>query len=278
MSRVARRLSETGMYHIIFRGINRQNIFEEPVDYEKMKEILRRVKTEMEYEMYAYCLMTNHVHLFIKEKNVGEISKIMTKILSHYATWFNKKYDRSGALFSNRYKSEPVEDDRYFIGLTRYIHQNPVKAGMTKTVSGYYYSSYSEYVNSHEDLINIDFMLEMLHEDRDTAIKQFKEINSKQEKEVFEITDSRKNSTAIRRLIITESEGLEPEKIKALESNIRDALIRRLVLEKGISKSALGRATGISRSTIIRVCKNEMKQKMPRPQNVSQTELPAHLM
>ena len=73
----------------------------------------------MRFELYAYCFMTNHVHLFIKEQNVGEISKIMTKILSHYATWFNRKYQRIGALFANRYNSEPVEDERYYLSLIR---------------------------------------------------------------------------------------------------------------------------------------------------------------
>ena len=78
MSRQKRRLSKTGLYHIIFKGIGRQNIFEEASDYEKLVDIIKKVKLEMQFELYAYCFMTNHVHLFIKEKNVGEISKIMS--------------------------------------------------------------------------------------------------------------------------------------------------------------------------------------------------------
>ena len=66
MSRQARKLSQSGLYHIIFRGISRQNIFEEEHDYLKLKEIIKKVKTEMQFELYAYCFMTNHVHLFIK--------------------------------------------------------------------------------------------------------------------------------------------------------------------------------------------------------------------
>ena len=78
----------------------------------------------MECDIYAYCLMSNHVHLFLKEKCMGDISRIMHKILTHYARWYNIKYLRTGILFENRYKSEPIEDERYYLGLIRYIHQN----------------------------------------------------------------------------------------------------------------------------------------------------------
>ena len=79
MSRPARILSETGMYHIIFRGINRQYLFEEEKDYKKLIEIIKKVKEDKQFELYAYCLMTNHVHLFIKEKEAGDIKTIMHK-------------------------------------------------------------------------------------------------------------------------------------------------------------------------------------------------------
>jgi len=77
-----------------------------------MLEIIKQVKKEIEYDIYAYCLMKNHVHLFIKEKHVGDIIKVMSKILTQNAGWFNRKYLRSGILFGDRYKSEAIEDDR----------------------------------------------------------------------------------------------------------------------------------------------------------------------
>ena len=256
MSRQKRQLSQSGLYHIIFRGISRQNIFEEESDYVKLKEIIKKVIKETKAEIYAYCFMTNHVHLFLKENALGDISKIMTKILSHYATWFNIKYLRSGALFSNRYKSEPIEDERYYLGLIRYIHQNPLKAGMVKSIDEYPYSSYTEYIDEISDITNIDFTLDMLNENRDIAISQFKEFHESEEMEVYEISESNKRSSeAIRRIIMTEISGDEPWKIKKYNKGKRDALIKKLVLEKNISKSALERATGISRGTIIRICK-----------------------
>jgi len=256
VSRQRRRLSQSGLYHIIFKGISRQNIFEEEKDYFKLKEIMQKVKKEMNFDLYAYCFMTNHVHLFIKEKEVGDISKIMTKTLSHYATWFNIKYQRSGTLFCNRYKSEPVEDEAYYLGLIRYIHQNPAKAKMVSELSEYPYSSYVEYVRNNSDITDIDFTLDIINEkSRKEAINHFKEFHEIEETENFEITDSRKKSPeSIRRIIMSETSGDEPSMIKAYDKEKRNAVVRALIFEKGISKSALERATGISRGTIIRIC------------------------
>ena len=256
MSRQRRQLSQFGLYHIIFRGIGRQNIFEEKTDYEKLKEIVKKVKNEMNFEVYAYCFMTNHVHLFIKENNIGDISKIMTKILSHYATWFNIKYLRSGALFANRYKSEPVNDERYYLGLIRYIHQNPVKARITNKICDYPYSSYHEYASGKEDFTDTYLLLGMLNEDNEKARKEFIESNEIDDGEIFEISESRRKSPEyIRRIIMSEIGGKQPEMIKELDKLERNRLILKFVNEKGISKSALERATGISRGTIIRICK-----------------------
>jgi len=269
MSRQARKLSQTGLYHIIFKGIGSQNIFEAPADYKKLREILVRVKEETEFELYAYCFMTNHVHLVIKEKEIGEISKIMTKILSHYATWFNRKYEREGALFANRYKSEPVEDERYYFSLIRYVHQNPLKAGMVESIRKYPHSSYSEYAKNEGDITDIDFLLDMLDADRKNAVKQFVELNEITDKETYEISESRRPGSAqIRRMIMSHTEGVEPGAIKAMPKEIRDKIIKELVQEKHLSKSALERALGISRATITRIC--EGKKQIPVRKNVPQ--------
>ena len=128
MSRLARQISSTGLYHIIFRGVNKQHIFEEDADYLKLLGILKQLKTEMNFKIYVYCFMSNHVHILLHEKEMGQISLIMKRTLTKYARWFNIKYSRSGALIANRYKSQPVEVDPYFLNVVRYIHQNPLKA------------------------------------------------------------------------------------------------------------------------------------------------------
>lgn len=276
MSRQARVLSETGMYHIVFCGMGKQNIFKEAEDCEKLKEILEKVKYETGFSLYAYCFLPSRVHLFLKEQSFGTVSGIMAKILSRYAVWFNRKYDRSGALFADRYKSEPVEDEEYLIPLVRYIHQTSAKS----KVSGYVYSSYDEYLNGEETLTDTEFILEMINANRERAIEEFKEMSKVTEKEDFEISDSRRKTDGqIRRIIRSRLGGIEPEEIKSLGKAYRDDAIKRLITEAGISKSALERATGISRNTIIRVCLGK-KRKSTADGSSSRrnASLPAHLM
>src|SRR5665811_2065044 len=110
MPREARELSKSGIYHILMRGINRQNIFEDEEDCEKFTQTLYRYKEISKYEIYAYCLMGNHMNLLIKNGQES-LEQVMRRICGSYVYWYNKKYDRIGNLFQDRFKSKPVEDD-----------------------------------------------------------------------------------------------------------------------------------------------------------------------
>ncbi|MCL1848046.1 MAG: transposase, partial [Coriobacteriia bacterium] len=121
MSRQARQLSESGIYHIMFRGVNRCNLFEEEADFLKLIDLLMCVKAELRFEVLAYCMLDNHVHLLLRESTPGDITKIMIKLLSPYAYWFNKKYGRSGALIANRYRSEVVLSDEYLLVIRQFL-------------------------------------------------------------------------------------------------------------------------------------------------------------
>ena len=155
MPRQARKESGTGIYHVMMRGINRQNIFEEQEDYQQFLNRLQNLVDPMDdigehlpsyCHVYAYCLMSNHVHLLIRERteNVGASLK---RLAVSYASYYNKRYKRVGHLFQDRFKSEPVNDMGYFITLLRYIHQNPVKAGICEKAEEYAWSSWQEYIN-----------------------------------------------------------------------------------------------------------------------------------
>ena len=95
-------------------------------------------------KLHAYCLMPNHVHLLIEELG-DEIGTVMKRIGIAYVSYYNKHYDRSGPLFEDRFKSEPVGDVGYFVTLLRYIHQNPVAGGIVRNVGDYTWSSWREY-------------------------------------------------------------------------------------------------------------------------------------
>ena len=138
MARLARAKSESGIYHVIVRGINRQNIFQDEEDECEYLNRLTQYKKECGIELYAYCLMSNHVHLLLKERDTV-IGELMKKLGVSYSYRFNRKYDRSGHLFQDRYKSETVDDDSYFLTVLRYIHRNPQKAGLLPFIRTSYF-------------------------------------------------------------------------------------------------------------------------------------------
>ena len=140
MARQLRKESATGIHHVMLRGINRQDIFLDSEDYRAFIYYLHKLvrpKNELGQPMpayatfYAYCLMNNHVHLLIRE-GAENLSSAVKRIAAAYARYYNTKYEHYGHLFQDRFKSEPVNDAAYFFTLLRYIHQNPVAAGLNR--------------------------------------------------------------------------------------------------------------------------------------------------
>ncbi len=135
MPRKAREKSETGIYHVMIRGIDRREVFLEDEDKIKFINNLEKAKRTGEFELCGYCLMDNHIHLLIKEKE--DIGTSIKRITVGYVGWHNRKYERTGHLFQNRYLSECINTESYLITVLRYIHQNPVKAKMVESVEEY---------------------------------------------------------------------------------------------------------------------------------------------
>ena len=129
MSRMARKKSCTGLYHVMLRGADRRTLFSDDEDNQRFLEILQRVKRESMFQLFAYCLMGNHVHLLLQEGK-EPLGMTFKRIGFSYVHYYNWKYQLYGHLFQDRYRSEQVEDDAYFLDVLRYICQNPVKAGL----------------------------------------------------------------------------------------------------------------------------------------------------
>lgn len=125
--RKPRVFGETGIYHIIMRGNDQQNIFYDDEDRNFFISRLRKYVLKLNIDLYAYCLMGNHVHLLIGKGNFS-MPDLVKRIACSYVYYFNRKYERSGHLFQGRYKSEPIETTEYFKTVYRYILQNPQKA------------------------------------------------------------------------------------------------------------------------------------------------------
>lgn len=142
MPRQARQRAESGTYHVLLRGVNKDAVFLEDEDRAWFLRSLLLTKEASGCVVLAYCLMTNHVHLVVQTP-VEPISEVMKRLGVRYVGWFNRKYGRVGHLYQNRFASLPVEDDAYLVTLLRYVWNNPVKAGLVVRAEDYPWSSRS---------------------------------------------------------------------------------------------------------------------------------------
>lgn len=245
MPREARRKSESGIYHIMLRGINRQQIFEDTEDYEKFLDILIDCKGICGYKIYAYCLMGNHIHLLMGE---GEetLEQTFKRICGRFVYWYNVKYQRVGHLFQDRFKSEPVDTEEYFFTVLRYIHQNPIKAKLCKHAEDYVYSSYPEYLGKRI-IVDTEYVLELC------SIAEFVGLNKTAvETACMDIADTavvRVTDEQARELIRKVSKCESVSDFQLLEQSKRDKCLTELK-EKGLSIRQLNRLTGVSISVI----------------------------
>jgi len=161
MPRQSREKSESGTYHVMIRGIDRRNIFEDDEDNEQFLTRLARYKAECGCELWGYCLMGNHVHLLIRE-NTEPMERFFRKLGASYVYYFNHKYDRVGHLFQDRFRSEAIRDDAQLLQTLRYIHRNPIQAGLCASVGEYPYSSYPTYLGTANGPVDTEFILGMI--------------------------------------------------------------------------------------------------------------------
>ncbi len=260
MPRAARKKSESGIYHIMMRGINRQCIFQDEDDCIKFIQTIQHYKAKSGYELYAYCLMGNHVHILLKIVK-EPLEQVMRRICGRYVYWYNLKYNRIGNLFQDRFKSEPVEDDAYFLTVIRYIHRNPIKAGLVNRLDEYRWSSFNEYINNTQ-LIDADFALNMFSTDREKAIKLFVEHNNEQKDDVcLDMEEKRRITDKEAEKIIKEVCKVEDASdLQKLDISKRNTYLEQLKEDYGLSIRQLERITGINRGVIFKAGKEKEKE------------------
>lgn len=232
MPRLVRVYSSTGFYHVMMRGNERKKIFHDEEDRERFLFILEKMKKEKEYKVYGYCLMDNHIHLLIKEEN-DNISRIMKRINTSYAIYFNKKYERVGHVFQDRYKSEVIEKESYLLEVIRYIHKNPVKANIVEEPRQYPWSSFHLYVGKGSykyDLIERDEMLGMFSEDQDKAVALMIEHTNRIDTKYFLDEEIKENEEKEIHDIIAEFLNKQRADYKEMRNNkiLRNQLIKEL--------------------------------------------------
>jgi putative transposase len=143
MPRLARVVLPNYPHHVVQRGHNKQRVFAEDADYRYYLDTLATFKAELDIKVYAFCLMTNHVHLIVQPgEAIADLGRLMKHLAGRQTRFVNRQSARSGTLWEGRYKSSPIETDAYLLACCRYVELNPVRARMTDTPAAYPWSSY----------------------------------------------------------------------------------------------------------------------------------------
>ena len=138
-------------HHIILRGNNRQDIFMDSADFQRMLALLQANAQEQQVQIHAYVLMSNHLHLLLTPLQNDSLPKMMQAVGRSYVLYFNKRHGRSGTLWEGRYRSSLIQTERYFLACMAYIDLNPVRAGMVAQAADYLWSSHGHYIGRQNE-------------------------------------------------------------------------------------------------------------------------------
>ncbi|MBI3738250.1 MAG: transposase [Chloroflexi bacterium] len=146
-------------YHTYNRGAHRSNIFLNNADYVFLLKYVKREMERYDITVIAYCLMDNHYHFLLRQNGNIEINQFMQAVFNIYAKAFNTKYNHSGTLFEGPYKAIHVERSEYLLHLCRYIHRNPLEAGLVVKPEQWDYSNYAEFIGKRDGtLVDHEFV------------------------------------------------------------------------------------------------------------------------
>jgi putative transposase len=256
MPRRAREKSESGIYHVMLRGANRQEIFHDDEDNIRFLETLARYKKASKIKVLGWCLMGNHVHILIKEGQ-EELSTTMKRIGVSYSWYYNCKYKSTGHLFQDRYRSEKVNSDKYLLTVIRYIHQNPFKAGIVKRPVDWNWSSCRGYYGDNiypSELLDYEFILSIFSDNRELAIKEFIAFNELEcETECLDENRSRRLTDEEAKLEVARIIPInEIAVLKSMPKLQRDPIIMRIKEIEGLTQRQVSRILGVAPNLIFR--------------------------
>lgn len=151
MPRYPRNYLKTSFFHVITQGISRNYIFDKAEDIKYYIKTMYELEKKYSLKIIAYCIMNNHAHILIESEIVQELSKYMQRLNTKYGRYYNKKYNRVGYVFRDRYKSEGIYGEKHFYNCIKYIYDNPVKAGICTKPQDYPYSNYRKSIKNIEE-------------------------------------------------------------------------------------------------------------------------------
>ena len=223
MSRQSRNKIITSFFHVMTQGINKSYIFEKEQEIKHYIDIMYKINNKYNVKIIAYCIMNNHAHLLLKVQAIEDLSGFMHNLNTQYAIFYNKRNNRVGYVFRDRYKSQGIYTEKQLYNCISYIFYNPVKAGICKKPENYPYSNYKESkFNIKEPQLEEDF-IEIDEEKKSTSqiIKEYlngEDINHiiNNEEQLKKITTYLKLKKGISYRKIEKELGIGREKLRKL--------------------------------------------------------------
>ena len=247
MPHTARKRSETAFYHVVTKGAGDQVIFEDSADRALYLQLLEDAADSFKVEIHAYCLMSNHVHLLIRDMDC-DLSPFMKQVNERYAMSFAKNVGRTGNVFRTPFWSEAVESESYYLSALRYIHANPEPAGICATAD-YPWSSYRAYMGS-SSFVTTDLALDLLG-----GAEAFSEFSSHGAKYALPFSESRLHhhlSPDELWYIACEAVGRDAIlELRKMERRERQPYIESLVAA-GFTQREICRVTGLGKNSVHR--------------------------
>lgn len=243
MPRKSRKLIGNAFMHNMVQGINKEYIFQREMQKNKYIRLIKKYSEKYKILVLAYCVMDNHAHLLTYSENIKNISLFMKEVNTEYAIYYNKSKNRVGYVFRNRFNSKPIYSQEYLLKCIKYVHMNPVKAGISKKEKDYKFSSYKNYLDKNE-IINSGLF----------------KIVFNQEKEYLKIFDS----------IKYEPLNLEKEQIDLEE------ILEKFLIEKNIKLSIIQKNSLLIKQFLSYLISNEYeftKQDIAKALNISRSKL-----
>lgn len=228
------------LYHVMVRGNNGEKVLADEIDKRKYFNVLTQYKEKLGFKLYAFCIMDNHAHFLIEVQDVS-LSQIMQRIQQVYTQWFNRKYNRTGHVFQQRYKALLCDKDSYLLQLIRYIHNNPIKANLDDGLK-YKWSSHAYYVGKEKgNFIDMSDVLNMFSADRREALKQYlRFMDQKPEEIMYENFEELQPKVQVR-------------KKKEAEQRLSiDELMEKICINEHVNINEITRRTKIRRISDIR--------------------------
>ncbi len=253
MPRIARKYLENGFFHVMIQGIKKEEIFYKKEYKEKYIELMKIFLQKQDVKIIAYCIMNNHAHLILYAEEMQELTKFMERLNTTYAMHYNKHENRVGYVYRDRFKSKELYNQDYLTKCIKYVHMNPVKAGIVSKEEHYPYSSYNDYI--HKTGFITEELIKEIFNSKYHYLKEFLQIEYNED--LFQDLEEEKiDKEQLEQQILF---FIEKEEIAKEELQEDKRLIRKLYHSLKIkpTKAELARQIGISRSKITKILSEE---------------------